>query len=270
MSFKLGKIHIVFALVGLVAAILWRKKVHEMRGVFIAITVMTALSVFLLLSASSFVWQTVPFFSYIQYPWRFLGIAMFGLSFFLSVPVGIVQKPMFRYLACAALIAILLIGNANLFRPKYLYVKEPAAFETDEELRFRVSKISDEYLPPDVTRPQSKDQIPKTTIDEFIGGGVELNIDTETQTMARLTPTRSEVIRFNRAHFPGWHYFLDGKEVQPVLDGGRPTFFVTDAAHVFEAHFSDTPVRIIGNIVSALAAVIFVVFLSRYEKKDVR
>lgn len=270
MSFKLGKVQIILGALGLVSALWYWRRQRLGGSVFMVMGLLTIGSLLFLLPVSSPVWQIIPMFSFVQYPWRFLMYTMFGLSFFVAATISIIQKRPQRYLVSAIFIILLVSVNSKLFQPHYLYGRDWKEFESDEELHYRVSKISDEYLPGDVVRPASPGQVPTSPFSGSISGRVEVEIDTETITKSHMMFNKPEVIRFNRTHFPGWHYYLDGKEVSAGLVGGLPTFSIPDGTHVFEARFSDTPVRTLGNILSLAAAAVLVGLLIQYEKKDVR
>ncbi|KKR87213.1 hypothetical protein A2875_04950 [Candidatus Gottesmanbacteria bacterium RIFCSPHIGHO2_01_FULL_46_14] len=270
MSFKLGKVHLLLGALGGIALIVFSKRVSlKTRIIFRTVFFLFVCSIILMTPLSGWVWQIVPEASFIQYPWRMLVFSVFGLSVFAGASVVLVQKQWMR--GIFVLIAVLgIVGvNGKLFEPQYGYTRDPAAFETDEELRFRVSKISDEYLPPSVTKPGAAGEIPKTTVKTPNNGSVETEIDTETYTKAMITVREQEMVTINRAHFPGWRYYIEGKEIEPALDHGLPTIVLPAGTYLFQSRFTDTPVRIVGNVVSLLSILYSIFLFSRHEKKAI-
>ncbi|MBI4062463.1 hypothetical protein HY410_00920 [Candidatus Gottesmanbacteria bacterium] len=261
-SFKLGKVHILLAVLGIFAARKLRKSASFWIVAFVG-----GISVFLLTDWSAWVWRLVPNASYIQYPWRLLVYTILSLSIFVSVSVAIIRQKWMRVAFSFIIIFLIVAVNGKLFVPQYGYALDAAAFETDEELRYRISKISDEYLPIDVPRPTDISMVPKTTIRVPIDGSVETEIDTETYTKAMVTVRSQEPVTINRAHFPGWHYYIEGKEVGPILNHGLPTLVIPPGVYLFESRFTDTPVRTVGNIGSLITLVLIITFISGYERK---
>lgn len=262
-SFKLGKIHILLAVLGILLA---ARKLRKSIQLWI-VALVGGISIFLLTDWSAWIWGLVPYASYIQYPWRMLVFSVFGLSVFAGVTVAITRKKWMRVAFSFIIISLIIAVNAKLFVPQYGYARDAVAFETDEELRYRVSKISDEYLPPDVPRPTDVSMVPKTTIKVPAEGSVETEIDTETYTKAMVTVRSQEPVTINRAHFPGWHYYIEGKEVQPTTNHGLPTLVIPQGIYLFESRFIDTPVRAVGNVGTLVSLLVIISFVARYEKK---
>jgi len=65
-------------------------------------------------------------------------------------------------------------------------------------------------------------------------------------------------------YFPGWRVWLDGREVSvdPTRDPllGRMQVDVSAGSHLLEARFTDTPVRILGNVLSAVSWLTIILF----------
>ena len=134
MSFKLGKLHILVAFAALVIAIIKRSKIIALC------LVLFALSVFMTTEYSSFIWDRIPQLWYLQFPWRFLEFA----ALFSSLLAGsvVVKKPI-----ALILIPLLLFFNAKLFVPQTFTNVTDADLTSDEEIKWRVSGTSFEYLP---------------------------------------------------------------------------------------------------------------------------
>lgn len=267
MSFKLGKVHILLSLLGILTAIGFGKFFLRKRKLLVTVTVLSILSLIMLLSVSAWLWLLFPMASFIQYPWRFLGYTVFGLSILCCLPIVALRQRTIQ-LAVAIIVVALIVGvNGKLFQPQYAYFRSTASFETDEELRYRVSKISDEYLPPSFLPPRNISQIPQNTIALPQAGTVETERDTETMTKAILKLSTKQMITINRVHFPGWRYYIDGKEVTPVVSKGIPTLDIEEGTHGLEMKFTDTWIRIVGNLGSLISVFVLISCVAQYEKK---
>lgn len=262
-SFMLGKLHVIAAAIAFILLIIDRGKTGVGGFNFILITI---LSLFFLLPVSGVFWERFPFFSYIQYPWRFLTFTVFGLSALAGMGVARLKHSIIRSVYACTLILILLMTYQKYFHPQYTYAVKSSAFETEEDLKFRVSSISDEYLPPDVPRPTDTTGIVRDTI----GGSERLSVhaerETEIYSRIALLPKEDMTVRVNRAYFPGWEYVVNGTRVSPEVKDGLPYIRVPGEPTIVEFSFRNTPVRTFANAISVLAVIVFVLI---YGKKTI-
>lgn len=267
LSFKLGKIQALLAAIGMLAFLSARRKTDpRLRSAMIGGLAVTVIALFLMVSPSFSVWEIVPYLRYLQYPWRFLSFAAFGLAL-LSSGVFLKLSGKALRVGTAMLIVLGTIGvNAKLFVPQYTDHTSPESYEDIYELRYRVSKISDEYLPTSFTRPQRRDEIALSTIPQLPGMSVESVTETETYRKYVVESVFARDLVLNSVDFPGWRYFINGQPVSASVRNGNPVLSLSEGPVTLEMRFTDTPVRSIGNILSilTLASVVFV-----YGKKTV-
>ena len=57
-----------------------KKKINN-TPILVFFALLSLISLFLTHNRSTFIWKLFPFMPYFQFPWRFLGIALFSLSF---------------------------------------------------------------------------------------------------------------------------------------------------------------------------------------------
>lgn len=258
-SFKVGKVHLLFGLLALFGLIKKRKYI-VVAGASIFL-----LSVFFMLPVSKLVWEAIPLFAYVQYPWRFLAFAIFGISLMTGGLVYAVRAKQVRWAIVALSIAVLLSVEAKRFVPQYTYSRPAGDFETASDIRFRVSKISDEYLPAAVVRPAKEDEVPRDTIlesDEYL---MEVNQESVTYNKFSFHTKQEGRVRINVAYFPGWWYMVNDSYVTPDVISGLPVLSVPTGDTVVQMQFKDTPIRAWGNIISIVSVV---VFLSLYDRKN--
>lgn len=257
LSFKLGKLHIVLATATVVAfAVVRMKKFQRQTSILLISLAIVLVSVFFTNSVSTAVWERLPFIAYVQYPWRFLSYVIFGLSLLASGSIFWIKNKFFQLVAAIPLLIGIVWYNGKLFSPQFMYNKPASDFESIDELRFRVSKISDEYLPIEVPRPTTKEHSIHDTIPVTSGLQVDTEVDTETYAKFIFHSNDGNTVHIQRAFFPGWQYWFDGKIVHPKLEHGLPVWYAPSGNHVFEMYFTNTPIRFIGNLVSILTGVI--------------
>ena len=79
MSFQVGHLHwVLLAIIFFIS--LKKKEVLKLLAIFI-------FYIFLTHNKSTFIWQTLPFLQYIQFPWRFLGPSIFVASFIAGLAI---------------------------------------------------------------------------------------------------------------------------------------------------------------------------------------
>lgn len=258
MSFKIGKFHIILAILGAGLG------AYSAR-LFVVIGIV---SVFMVLGISKGIWEFIPGFAYIQYPWRLLT----GVVLSASVVGGSVLFRIRQRWVKIGTLAILLIAvlglNAKLFVPQMTYDKPAGFFESDEELLWRVSKVSDEYLPPSFPKPERKELVAKNILSSDGNRGLvaETEIDTEVYAKLNIQTSQSMEIVLNRVFFPGWQYWVNGVRQDERIVNGLPVVTVPTGRSVVEIWFRNTHVRLIGNMLSAF---VMLHFLKFYGKKAI-
>ncbi len=263
MSFKLGKFHIMAAIVGLLVWVSTKKK--EYKFIFMSGLIAFLFSVFMTLQISQSVWEIIPFSGYIQYPWRFLAFAAFGTSLLVS-GIVFIKKQIFR-IGIGVIVLIMVVAlNSKVFTPQYKYEKPSSYFENTQDLRFRVSKISDEYLPPQIPRPLSENDIVRGTIVSGQDIRVESEFESNTYDKYPVVARNKTEIIIKKAYFPGFRYLVNGKVQKPVIVNGLPHLIVPEGRSVVELFFDNTPVRSFANALSILTLLFL---LYKYGKKTI-
>ncbi len=114
LSLSLGQLQLIVPSVTLLIIIL-RKKMSKDSLNFIIFVLIGVVCLFLTHNKSTIIWNLLPFMKYIQFPWRFLGVAVFSFS----IASGLLVKEFKKYqLLISGLVILLTITfNFNFFRP---------------------------------------------------------------------------------------------------------------------------------------------------------
>jgi len=266
LSFKVGKIHLLIGLVVLLGIIFGF--IRNIRGKYISGIGLSILllSCFFMLSVSQPVWQVLPLFAYVQYPWRFLTFAIFGVSLIASQIVYLPTSKLLRVVCVGICIIGVVFVEAKRFVPQYTYNRPAADFETDIDIRYRASKISDEYLPGDVLRPKEAQNVVRDTIAKSDFYTVEIMEISDTYKKIAFHANGDTRARINTAYFPGWHYVVNVDDITPAIDHGLPTIPIPSGYSVMQMRFTDTPVRTIGNVISLLSIGICLYLYDKHKK----
>ncbi len=267
MSFKVGKLHILLGLLGLGLSV-FRLRRSFWDHPLALVSIIGLVLAFMVTSYSRIVWEIIPGLAYVQYPWRILSGIAFTSAFLGSSVIYWISGRWFRIAVVLTIIVTVLGINEKLFIPQYIYDIPADTVESKEDLAWRVSKISDEYLPPSFSKPSRPEDISRQilTTDKTRGFFVEQEINTEVYAKLHIQSNISTEAVLNRSYFPGWQYWVNGI-VQPLnVHSGLQKIKLPAGGSVVEIRFGDTPVRAIGNILSILAVLWF---LKVYGKKSI-
>lgn len=262
-SFKIGKIHLILGLTALVGLL-------KKRNYFVLIGLSVfLLSVFFMLPISDTFWEVFPLFAFVQYPWRFLAFAVFGISLAVGGLTYLFPRPFVRWAVVAGSIGLVLFIEAKWFVPQYTYSRPASAFETSSDIGWRVSKISDEYLPPAVVRPNTEAKIVHDIIPPSDAYTVQVQENTDTYKKFEFLSGLDNRVQVNVANFPGWIYMVNEFTVTPPIQNGLPVLTVPSGLSVVQMRFVDSPIRRIGNMVSLGSLAMVLYFYDRKNKKTI-
>jgi len=275
LSFQLGKIHLAALLIGLVlfSYLFWKKKTIDKPVFFIALILFLG-AVFMTLTPSRFIWRRVKPFWYVQFPWRFLGVA----GPFLCLAAGFslrFKKKKINSLVAILLVLSALIINLKFFKPEksQLFLKD-ADLLTEEEIKWEVSRSSFEYLPRGAVLKEvergtklapaiSQDELVEKRVEIIQGEGeIELEADKTHQLKFRTSAQEELELELNIFSFPGWQVLVDDQKInyQDNNDLRLMTFSLPPGEHQVEVEFQRTAVRQWADIIS-----LFSLFLSFFS-----
>ncbi|MBI4028974.1 MAG: hypothetical protein HY376_01290 [Candidatus Blackburnbacteria bacterium] len=257
LSFQIGKLHLIFLLGSIFALVyLWktkRTKAYHLLfylGVFI-------LAIFFMLPISKPLWDKLPLFSFVQFPWRFLSWTVFAAA----VIGGAVS--------CSA---VVLLHKVNKFLP-YLLVPLVVSglFYLNHNFwkvnqRIQVSLSGNQPIPGSTTwadeqfpiwfepKPTS---IPKNRVEIISGKADVSSISWKTaQHTYKVDAQNTSTLVENTAYYPGWEIFNNNQPLKFDYRNknypGRMVYTLPQGQHTIESKFIDTPLRTGANLVSVI------------------
>lgn len=274
MSFKIGKLHLIVAAASLVSLILAYFYQRKSKYLFLAAVFAagSAISFYMTTSFSTPVWEVLPVFKFVQYPWRFLTFGLFFIcilagAFFETAKVKKIS-PAIIWSISVVVVVICLATNIRYFQPQFISLVTAADYISTSAIRWNISKISDEYMPRDFPIPLQKEdlQTKVTTTPDII---VE-NVETRSQAVtARVDAQQVGEIIFPIAFFPGWQVVVDGKKTVVTTTGGKLSTRVTQGKHIVTAYFANTLVRTISNSLSVFTVLLlFAIYMTLGTNKS--
>ena len=266
MSFRIGKLNIIFVLLAFMFIPIWFKKIRE-RSFFILLTIgFFALSLFMSIEYSLPIWKTIPFSQFLQFPWRFLGPAGLFISIIIGVLVfilGKILKTPFVVLSYISIILGTIFLNVKLFVPQQIISQDVNFYTNIDNLTFKTSKISDEYMPQNFIKPLSQRDIKKESVEIVSAKGTIQNIQTNTDNISfNIVINQPGTIRINRAYFPGWKVYVDGIESEYVVKNDGIYTEVLQGSHIVGVKLVQTAIEKFSNVLSFIGLIIvFIVII---------
>ena len=218
---------------------------------------------FLLLThnKTAFLWEALPFMAYIQFPWRFLAVALFCFSLASGALIGLLGK---KETLVSLGVIILAIGlNFSFFREDIWYkVGDSYFFEGEEWVRQRTASIGDFWpiygriptSPPESYFAGWRPSVKKSNFFEY-----DINAQFSIQPGENM-PSLSGFITLPVAYFPGWTATVDelSTSIEPSEEDGNIKLEIPGGEHKVQLKFKDTPVRKIGNILSLVSLALLI------------
>ncbi len=266
MSFALGYLHWIIP-AAIVILMPFSQKLRKHWQLILFSIFFFSFSLFMSHFKATPIWLLIKPLEFLQFPWRFLTLAIFAASFLSGAIVLVIPRKISLFL-----ISLIILLNANYFRPRQWYpdMTDAQKFSGKSWQLLITSGIFD-YLPKWAPMPPV-DPAPGDI--RFVSGdGIYSTLVKKTNRQEYLvtTWTPTAVAELQTYYFPGWKIWVDGKEVgiDPSRDKllGRMQVDLTPGKHQILARFTNTPIRTIGNTLSLLSWLVLLAFLIRSNYK---
>ncbi|MCP4425340.1 MAG: hypothetical protein GY803_12665 [Chloroflexi bacterium] len=277
--FNLGAPQWVLGGLGLVMLALRRVK-QATHLAFFALAL--AVLLFLMFPVSTFVWESLPFLPFFQFPWRLLGGTAVMLAVLAGAGVGAIEhadlarSPAHPPTRPPAWITAVLVVLPLLFAlpltqptpwPDFGDVFTGRMSEIEHKGRWLGTTSTADYVPTTVDAvpgrqgsvvvPLYSDEPPDWVNWTAMPEGTAVTIDTITPLRVRYTVDAPKKFRLRLFlfDFPGWEVRIDGGPVETEL--GRPEGFIVipvpKGHHEVEVEFKDTPPRSLAWAITAVS-----------------
>ena len=208
---------------------------------------------FLLFSPSSLIWSYVPLLSEINYPWTVLSI----LALLISLMGGYLTKLGKYFIALSLVICllavILIIPHAKpqvvVNRGDDYYVTNQATTTSSNELM----PLWVKQLP--FQKAESKVQVQSGKVENIAYDSREISFS--------VNLPKSQQIIINTIYYPGWRILIDGKEAAINYSNTKGVMVISSdkGMHFISGKFSETPIRLISDIISLMSLMLPFIYL---------
>lgn len=264
LSFSIGTIHWLLIIISLILLFLYRYKV-ENKFIFISFgyfLLVFILSIFLTHPRSSFVWQSIDYLKYFQFPWRFLILTIFSSSVIAGVPSYIFRhNKKLNILISSIIIFVVIVFNAKFFHPQnYIQINDSQKF-SGTNWYYQISAGIFDYLPKNALYPPSS---PAPLLPKVIEGNstiYDFQKGTNWQS-GIINATTPSIIQLPLFYYPGFKLSINNQSQSFTYQNelGLITFNVPAGKHHFYVNLSRTLDRLIADLLTMLSIIIILFF----------
>ena len=264
MSFAVGILHWTIPILTILILV-YLKKIKKAKEVALFF-ILALLALFLTHNKSVFIWDSIPFLAYVQFPWRFLAIG----TFFLALCAGALVYALpntrnKRNILILSMFLVLILFYGSFFKPqRWIDISDAEKFSGESWTQQQTISIFD-YLPIYANYPPSSRALSQPEI-LSVGGEVSGQKGTNWQDW-KVNLDGNGHIRLQQFDFPGWEVRVDGEIVSIDNDNefGLITISVPAGEHEVKARLRDTNLRRFANLFSASSLVLIPVFYKKFR-----
>lgn len=252
LNLSVGHIQWIIPLL-VVGLILLKKNLKKLLPAILLIVLGWA-ALFLAHSRSVFIWELFGFMKYIQFPWRFLGIALFCFSLASGLIIRLAGK-IGKFVGVLVVLAAVLL-NAGFFKEDiWLNVADEDLTKGQAFINQSASSIGDYW-------PRFGGELPEEFAPDAFEGTMLIEKGSN-YAVYEILDNGNEV-SFPISYFPGWVAHNEGESIE-VYPNSRGLITMTRDENMGRAllKFENTRVRSLGNFLSLAGLSIFLMFYYR-------
>ncbi|MDP3941815.1 MAG: 6-pyruvoyl-tetrahydropterin synthase-related protein [bacterium] len=220
---------------------------------------------FFMLPYSSFLWRTIPFFNYVQFPWRYLSVIIIVCSVLAG---GLLAATKRKVLVAGLLIAISIGTTFSYANFAYYHPRDDAYYTTRSNFIDGTNSPGNAFntifLHSRLSRSERKAsfQLGEGTI-------VSERLLPERQSYHINTASPSWIL-LHTLYFPGWEATDNGKVIPlSKTEGGLMSMFLLPGEHSITVRFTDTIIRRVALSITVFSTVLlFMITVSTNKKHN--
>lgn len=267
MSFQIGLVHMVGLLLVLISLRKILKNNPDKLPLVAFLIVVTFIGIFMVNPRSEFIWKLIDPLRFVQFPWRFLMLIIFGIS---SLAGGILLLNPSKKIIIWTILVILTVGcYFSYFRPeKYFQVTEEE-FLSGESWDKLIKRSIFDFLPIYASEPPRA--LATNRYELIVGEGEVTHFYETSRTIDFDIKTSGHtIIRLSQYYFPNWIIEVNGQPV--VLEYknnylGLMSIIIGAGDHHIHAELQDTTVRSVSNLLTLAGILLtFLLLLTQIPK----
>ena len=240
--------------IGAIVSLVAGKKLRKEKFLMLC---MMGITLFMVIPISSFIWKSEVLSHIMQFPYRFLSLALFIGAWLIAFAVSYSR----RIVAVILFVIVIGFGIRSVYTAHagVSTVKEPEGYYTTNEA---TTTVANEYMPRWIAVLPT-DHVAKRL--EFYGGQgsfTQKNVNSQLVDVV-VHAAEPSVVQVNTLYYPGWGASLDGQKV--IIEYKNPMGImripVPAGDHRLIVSFRETVSRFVADVVSLLSGIAFFVFL---------
>lgn len=236
--------------------------------------ILTVGALFMTHGKSVAIWESNPIFAFIQFPWRFLGLAVLGSSLLVGGVFNFLNQKKQKLLFIPIIIAFIAI-NFSYFRFQYYFdwMRDKEKLSGDQYYEQTKAAVAD-YL------PLTSSEIPLSQAPDLpivISGDVSIHYaDKRSNYFSTEIDVYSDsaTIQFPIMYFPNWKVYRNSSEdPYPISYDNKLGLIQVELPqgdNLLQLWFENTLIRTIANSITLVSVGIAIIFLSteKIKKKE--
>jgi len=246
----------------------WRSLHTKTLTFAIVLAGLTAVSLYMTLEKSLWLWTNVSFLSFIQFPWRWLGPAALWLALLVGMMPALIPNKIWRYAATVVLVVISVATTWQYFVPEQ-FLDSASALYYDDPIRVQteMSGILPDYIPHQMPGVIAEQPLPRSNLvvspaPTETPEAITVLVDRTHQKLLQTTFAEPTVMELYMADFPGWRVEVDGQPAEKLqTESGTIAVAVPAESHTVGVVWGSTPVRQLADSISVVAVLVILYLL---------
>lgn len=265
-SFQIGWPHWWIVIASIIAMVIYFKARNSKYALLILLTFIIA--IFMTHIRSAFIWEKFTLLRFVQFPWRFLAVAVFSASLLGGFLVSSISAKYQKYLM-VLIVILTVVLNFNFFKPDKFYPNLSDQQKLSGQLWDQQQKAAIlDYLPQTALKPQEvAPSLPtiisgKANIEGFKNRSnrFEFNIDV-------IEAAKIEVPVFD---FPNWQVRVNDSLVAHTQGTiGRIAFSLDKGEYLVGGRFENTAIRTLSNGITLVSTFLLMVIIFYAQSKKI-
>jgi hypothetical protein len=267
MSFSVGQLQLLIALVASVIAIFRFRKHRETSLMILGSVIIGFVYAFLTHSRSLPIWERLPLLQYAQFPWRLVALIVFYFSFVAGYLATVKLPKLFSKLFFVALSIGVIAWNIQFF-----HIERPVRVTFEEKMAGRQWELQVtggifDYLPRTAKFPPGAPAFTIPVFDKGLGGIESFTSGTNWLKFEARVSTPNAKVMIPLFSFQGLVVKVDGHKVTTTYDElGRVLIDVPEGLHQISAKIGYTAIRLFSDILT-LVSIIILLRLTLYARR---
>ena len=220
----------------------WRLKV------FVIVSLM---SIFMATALSDVFWKLLPLSNLVQFPFRFLSLAVLSTAFLISYGV-FHYKGKVKTFFILFLLLVIFISARDFLVPQTFQNYPDTFYSTNQDS----TTVKNEYMPKWVKAVPFEMANSKV---ENLSGKEKVNVIETTANKLSFETflTEPRTVQVNRIYFPGWNAYVNGKEMNINYNNPRGLMHLDlkRGKNNVKIEFKETPARLLSDLISIVSLV---------------